>query len=55
MAGSVRVSYSRPKADEMQIKVSKHEHAYGEGGPEKNTGTEGPDDKPWMKGKKGDD
>lgn len=52
MAGTVVVNRNRPKDDEMMIKVSKHEHAYGEGGPEKNSGVEGPDTMPGRKGGK---
>lgn len=50
MAGTVVVNRNRPDKDEMMIKVSKHEHSQGEGGPEKNSGKEGPDTMPGRKG-----
>lgn len=49
MAGSVRVGNGKALKDEMRIKVKDHDHYRGEGGPEKQSGREGPDKLPGRK------
>jgi hypothetical protein len=52
--GVTRVEHGKAKKDEMKVKdppTSPPHHAYGEGGPEKQSGSEGPDHLPGRKGK----
>ena len=54
MSGGLVKNNNPTKKDEMIPRVSQHKHAYGEGGPEKQSGREGPDTMPGRKGRKED-
>ena len=57
MAGSLVKNNNPAKPNEMRVKEppsAPPHHAYGEGGPEKQSGREGPDTMPARRGRKED-